>query len=60
MNDAVFITTKDRETAKILESQGFQKIEASSDRYVFLQCKGVKFSKSIDVSKIKYTNILHG
>lgn len=45
---SIFLSTTDKETAETLKKEGFELIEDSSDRYVFLNNVG-KFA----VSKVK-------
>lgn len=53
-----FIKTFDKETAEKLQNLGFQKITSNSENDVFVNNNTLKFSDEIDISKIKYTNIL--
>lgn len=54
-----FLKVSDLPTAKKLLSLGFQKIDESNDIYTFLNTDKLQFSKDIDKSKIKYSNILN-
>lgn len=53
-----FIVAYDRETAVLLSSLGFTKIQDSNNEFVFLNNKTIMFSDDINKSKIKYSNIL--
>lgn len=53
-----FITTKDVPTATLLLKQGYQKVQDSNGIYVFLNTDKLRFSNEIDITKLKYTNML--
>ena len=53
-----FITTKDTPTATLLLKQGYQKVQDSNGIYVFLNTDKLRFSNEIDITKLKYTNML--
>ena len=53
-----FITTKDVSTATLLLEQGYQKVQDSNGIYVFLNTDKLRFSNEIDITKLKYTNML--
>ena len=53
-----FITTKDIPTATLLLKQGYQKVQDSNGIYVFLNTDKLRFSNEIDITKLKYTNML--
>ena len=53
-----FITTKDVPTATLLLKQGYQKVQDSNGIYVFLNTDKLQFSNEIDITKLKYTNML--
>ena len=53
-----FITTKDASTATLLLEQGYQKVQDSNGIYVFLNTDKLRFSNEIDITKLKYTNML--
>lgn len=53
-----FIKTSDYETAKILISIGFQKIDEQNGIYTFLNSEKMQFSNDIDKRKIQYSNML--
>ena len=53
-----FITTKDAHTATLLSQQGYQLVQNSNGIYVFLNTDKLQFSNEIDITKLKYTNML--
>lgn len=53
-----FITTKDAHTATLLSQQGYQQVQNSNGIYVFLNTDKLQFSNEIDITKLKYTNML--
>ena len=53
-----FITTKDTHTATLLFQQGYQLVQNSNGIYVFLNTDKLRFSNEIDITKLKYTNML--
>lgn len=53
-----FIITKDVPTATLLLKQGYQKVQDSNGIYVFLNTDKLQFSNEIDITKLKYTNML--
>ena len=53
-----FITTKDAHTATLLSQQGYQQVQNSNGIYVFLNTDKLRFSNEIDITKLKYTNML--
>ena len=53
-----FITTKDAHTATLLSQQGYQLVRNSNGIYVFLNTDKLQFSNEIDITKLKYTNML--
>ena len=54
-----FIVTYDSDTATLLIRSGFTKVENSNkNAYMFINDKALKFDNSIDLSKLKYTNML--
>ena len=54
-----FIVTYDSDTATLLIRSGFTRIENSNQNaYMFINDKTLKFDNSIDMSKLKYTNML--
>ena len=54
-----FIITYDHNTADLLAKLGFTKVENSNkNAYMFINDKTLKFDISIDLSKLKYTNML--
>lgn len=54
-----FIRTSDKETALLLEEEGFVKIDESNGFYTFLNQTHKNFSRDVDEKKISYTNILN-
>lgn len=54
-----FIYTFDSETYLKLKQAGFQEIKNESDYHIFLNCGKFDFEKNIDMTKIKYSNILN-
>ena len=54
-----FLKVSDLSTVKKLLSLGFQKIDEGNGIYTFLNTDKLQFSKDIDKSKIKYSNILN-
>ena len=53
-----FIITKDAPTATLLLKQGYQKVQDFNGIYVFLNTDKLQFSNEIDITKLKYTNML--
>ena len=54
-----FIVTYDSDTATLLIRSGFTRVENSNKNvYMFINDKALKFDNSIDLSKLKYTNML--
>ena len=54
-----FIITYDSNTADLLVKLGFTRVENSNkNAYMFINDKALKFDNSIDMSKLKYTNML--
>ena len=54
-----FIITYDSNTADLLDRLGFTKVENSNkNAYMFINDKTLKFDNSIDMRKIKFTNML--
>ena len=53
-----FITTQDTPTATLLSQQGYQQVQNSNGIYVFLNTDTLRFSNEIDITKLKYTNML--
>ena len=53
-----FITTQDTPTATLLSQQGYQLVQNSNGIYVFLNTDKLRFSNEIDITKLKYTNML--
>ena len=54
-----FIITYDHNSADLLAKLGFTKVENSNkNAYMFINDKTLKFDNSIDMSKLKYTNML--
>ena len=53
-----FITTQDITTATLLSQQGYQQVQNSNGIYVFLNTDKFRFSNDIDITKIKYSNML--
>ena len=59
MNKKQFIKTSDIETRNKLLNLGVQEIMSNeTNTYVFLNCNKLQFSNDIDLSKIKYSNML--
>lgn len=59
MNQENFIKTSDIETRMKLLSLGFKELTSNeSNVYTFLNCTSIQFSKDIDRTKIKYSNVL--
>lgn len=55
-----FIITYDSNTADLLVKLGFTRVENSNkNAYMFINDKALKFDDSIDLSKLKYTNMLY-
>ena len=55
-----FITTKDAPTATLLLKSGYIEIPSGSKGlFTFINDQKLKFDNSIDVSKIKLTNMLY-
>lgn len=54
-----FLITADATTASALIKCGFQKMETGNKNiYTFLNNASIKFSESVDINKVKPTNIL--
>ena len=54
-----FIITYDSNTADLLVKLGFTRVENSNkNAYMFINDNALKFDDSIDLSKLKYTNML--
>ena len=54
-----FIVTYDSDTATLLIRSGFTMVENSNkNAYMFINDNTLKFDDSIDLSKLKYTNML--
>ena len=53
-----FIKVRDEETAEKLKTLNFQLIDFSNGIYTFLNNASLCFSNDVDVSKIKYSNML--
>ena len=54
-----FIVTFDSDTATALLKSGFTEIPSSNDSsHTFINDKTLKFDNSIDMSKLKYTDML--
>lgn len=53
-----FITTQDTTTATLLSKQGYQQVQNSNGIYVFLNTDKFRFSNDIDITKIRYSNML--
>ena len=54
-----FIITYDSNTADLLVKLGFTWVENSNNNaYMFINDNALKFDDSIDLSKLKYTNML--
>lgn len=53
-----FIKTRDEETRDKLISCGYALIDSNGGTYTFLNCKAMKFDSTVDVNKIKYSNML--
>lgn len=59
MNKKQFVKTSDIETRNKLLNLGFQEVMSNeTNTYVFLNCNKLQFSNDIDLSKIKYSNML--
>ena len=55
--DKNFIATTDRETANLLRELGFEEIESSGGRWVFINTDRIMFQDG--VKNVSYTNVLH-
>ena len=54
-----FIKTFDSDVATLLLKSGFVKVENNEpNTYTFINDQSLKFDSSIDMSKLKYTNML--
>ena len=54
-----FIKTSDSDVATLLLKSGFVKVENNEpNTYTFINDQSLKFDGSIDMSKLKYTNML--
>lgn len=57
--EGIFLITADVTTASALIKCGFQKMETGNKNiYTFLNNTSIKFSESVDINKVKPTNIL--
>lgn len=57
--DKNFIITNDKDEAIKLEKAGFEKIENNIPNvFTFLNTSKLSFDKTIDITKIRYSNIL--
>ena len=55
-----FIKTFDSDVATLLLKSGFIKVENNEpNTYTFINDQSLKFDNSIDMSKIKFTNMLY-
>lgn len=57
-NNNQFITTSDEQQRQNLINLGFQEIPSGSSFFVFINNSTFKFDESVDMSKVKFTNIL--
>lgn len=54
-----FIMTVDENTATALRKSGFREMKTGNKNiYTFLNNTTLKFSESVDINKIKYSNML--
>ena len=54
-----FIMTVDENTATALHKSGFREMKTGNKNiYTFLNNTTLKFSESVDINKIKYSNML--
>ena len=53
-----FIKTSDKSTAETLKNLNYQQVDYSNGIYVFLNTDKLQFSNEIDITKLKYTNML--
>ena len=59
MNDKKLICTTDENTASALRKSGFREMKTGNKNiYTFLNNTTLKFSESVDINKIKYSNML--
>lgn len=54
-----FIQTTDAKTADILRRSGFPELEPNSGFYTFVFSKKLNFVEDIDITKVRYTNMLY-
>ena len=59
MNDKKLICTADENTASALRKSGFREMKTGNKNiYTFLNNSSINFSDSVDINKIKYSNML--
>ena len=59
MNDKKLICTADENTASALRKTGFREMKTGNKNiYTFLNNSSINFSDSVDINKVKSTNIL--
>lgn len=54
-----FIQVFDKNTADKLMDLGFQLVSNSNNTYMFLNTDKIQFSDEIDITKIKYSNLMY-
>lgn len=54
-----FIQTTDTKTADVLRKSGFPELEANSGFFTFVFSKKLNFVEDIDITKVRYTNMLY-
>lgn len=57
-NQNKFITTSDEQQRKNLINLGFQEIPSGNSFFMFVNNSTLKFDDSVDMGKIKFTNML--
>lgn len=57
-NKKQFIITSDEQQRQNLTNIGFQEIPSGSSFFMFVNNSTLKFNNSIDINKVKFTNML--
>lgn len=58
LNSNQFITTSDKQQRQNLINLGFQEIPSGNSFFMFINNSTLKFDDSVDMGKIKFTNML--
>lgn len=57
-NQSQFITTSDEQQRKNLINLGFQEIPSGNSFFMFVNNSTLKFDNSVDMEKLRFTNML--